>query len=55
MTHNIIMMQATMQNIKESKTVDSLQFTYLEDDPKHKGLFGVKTTSSLDDATKKTI
>lgn len=55
MTHNIIMMQATMQNVKESKTVDSLQFTYLEDDPKHKGLFGVKTTSSLDDATKKTI
>ena len=54
MTHDITMMQASMQNVKDGNSVD-IQFTYLEDDPKHKGLFGVKTASGLDEDVKKTI
>jgi hypothetical protein len=44
-----------MQQIKDKKSIDELRFTYLEDDPKHKGLFGVKTASTLNEDTKKTI
>lgn len=55
MTHDVTMMQAAMQNIKEGKSVSALQFTYLEDDPNHKGLFGVKTASTLNDDVKRTI
>lgn len=54
MTHDIMTMQANMSLAEDGGNVD-LKFTYLENDPKHKGLFGVKTTSILDENTKNTI
>ena len=55
MTHDITIMRAAINNIKENKEVPEIKFSYLEDHPKEKGLFGVKTTSSFNDNTKQTI
>lgn len=40
------MMQLAIQNLNEGKDVD-LNFTYLDDDPEHLGLFGVKIAKPI--------
>lgn len=55
LTHDVLMMQSVLSKLKEGQNVTGFNFTYLEDDPNHAGLFGVKTTSSLNEETKKTI
>lgn len=44
LTQSTKMMQLAIQNLNEGKEVQ-LDFTYLDDDPDHIGLFGVKTIS----------
>lgn len=44
LTQSTKMMQLAIQNLNEGKEVQ-LDFTYLDDDPDHIGLFGVKTVS----------
>ena len=59
MTYNTAMLQAKITQFRQGKQdLNNIKFTYLDDDPKHKGLYGVKSydrEDGLTDEVKKTI
>ncbi len=49
MSHDVLMLQAVLQKLKQGESV-SIDFTYLDNDGNHKGLYGVKSVESLEKA-----
>lgn len=58
MTNNTVMLQTMLTDLRHNKKIKNIQFTYLDNDPKHKGLYGVKSfnqNNGVTDEVKATI